>query len=432
MIPMHSVVLFWTFLIFGGLTSDLQAETTALTINSAEELIGQVTHGQIRTLNQALEQINPRMWKLPAVIPNSLSNQPSTPSNPRIILASENGAFFVAFSTLSRRVQFKQLEIAQVDPKTGEPNFYLIDFNSEIPRVQTNPTFCLRCHQLRERRHLRIEGWASWPGWFGNQFEQRGSELGLAEAANLKIYIQSGPRIPRLQSMHWGGTEQQVADRLDVAASRINVVATKNASVGIIAKLKSVGKYDEFKYALAGGAEFLSSELQASYYREQNGVEKEITEGFKKLRAYLTELFIKTDGLTTDRMDAADTILAPRLALLEWVMRQAGDSLKNYSTSGSTDAYVLEDGLGGLPDELRGRIIADIEVSSGLKAPPRESLGGPNYFAERQWALNVYHKRYDVPGPRMTVFLQDAQVREPKPDCSSLLSNKSKLSVLAD
>lgn len=330
-----------------------------------------------------VSRLHPEILQRPVLPYDSITGRAS-PERPRIVGAMDDASFFMAVVSDEKLQTANQMEFAQVDPNTGEPDFYLIDFSQPNPQLQKNPEFCMRCHQQGTRRVLRAEGYPVWLGWFGTVvhpgISDHHPELVVSENLAIQRFFKARSEIPLLK--YFDVSELRPVFSLDghLAGERLTDLAIHASAKMLYHTLKTYPGFEQFKFALASHL-YLASDTRslslllppsqlADFHRAEPAIVSDIRAAAEETGNYLSAFAKKTNGVDIHMQAVhADYAWGSPLSLLEWFLRKNGDSLTNYSTSGNRSTMYIHNGRSdnGILGALLKRMIEDIEKTSGIE-----------------------------------------------------------------
>ncbi|MBK9039059.1 MAG: hypothetical protein IPL83_07855 [Bdellovibrionales bacterium] len=351
-------------------------------INSIEDLQSVIDSGRILSADEVFNRLPMIMKERPALVTHGEGNQKGSSERPRMLMAKPDGRFYVGFLTDETHQAYNEAEFAQLN-SANELDFYLFRNGA----LQKNPKQCMYCHQLGAKRHLRIEQYPQWSGWLGISVHTFG-RLRELDIERIGILMKAKPEIARLRHL---ALDLSVPDYYNVwpmhdNASRFNLIAMKTLGKVLFESVRRHARYHTLKYALAvplveNAGHILQSLLSPSDYRQytkdRRSLIQELNGHKENLKTYVDKLFTKVYGVPWKHFIA----LVPNLqnvdedpVFVEWALRQMGDSLSNYSTSGTRPSPVLNDGFGGemgtgIIRVIRIQILKDISGNSEIAAP---------------------------------------------------------------
>jgi hypothetical protein len=339
----------------------------------------------MHSADQAFNYLPSPMKSNPVLITRGRGNQRGIVKRPRMVMAKPDGTFYAAFMTDKTSKAYDSAEFAQLNSESNELDFYLLEFTNGRPVLHMNPAICMSCHQLGTKRHLRAEPYSMWAGWLGTTVHSDGREKIIREEELKRIaeFMLEKPDIPRLSHLNLDLSSPSYHNvwPLDEINTRFNFIASKTQGKILFESIRRNLSYEDFKYALAVPLddekkgqdlrELLTHAQYEQYMKDRGSIIEELREREKLLLRHLDRLFIDVYG--GGLRSRQTRIVGEDYAFVEWVMRQMGDSLSNYSTSGVRPSPLLNDGFPsigtGILRTLRIQILKEIALSSGIKEP---------------------------------------------------------------
>jgi hypothetical protein len=178
-----------------------------------------------RTLEDLLPKLDPKIRSNYSLAYSSNSEVGSSLMKPRVILSSTDANFILAYAGDPSAKGGQQLEMIQVNPKTKQPEFKVVDFANKQAVVDHHPAACAACHAeglgTKNLRHI-WETYPDWPGFYGtahNNANFGGTGVGTSslphfefEEKNFKAFLATEAKSDRFK--HLIGLEKQTLNKL--------------------------------------------------------------------------------------------------------------------------------------------------------------------------------------------------------------------------
>lgn len=351
----------------------------AVEVNSIYDVEEALKSVDVISVDNLIERLSKEITgKPPVVVYDSKSSRPSSVKRPSVLMVNGEADFFLGFSTDETKASYNKIEFAQVDLKTGEPDFYLLDFNKSNKLIK-NPSQCMACHQKSNgRRYLKIESYPVWPGWFGVGIHQGYKDrLGKAETQKTEELLESLYQVPRLKRFK-GMSQYDFENFAHAGAFRFNRFISYTQGKALFHALYSHPEFEKFKYGLAAYLEgssieyglkrLLPEDLYQEFMKDNPALSDEIIEHEAKRSDMIADQIDKSLGI---RIDYSLPIKANYEGILyysfiEWLLRRNGDSLSNYSASAYGTSFYDHDGLTGYISTLKSDLFEHLKAQSGL------------------------------------------------------------------
>jgi hypothetical protein len=184
---------------------ELATSADELNARSYDDFAAKIEVSHAQSIEAALDLLPPAMRSNFTLMHDSRSLQGSSMLDPRAILFSEDGSFFVTFNGNPSQSGYAELEMMQFRESTKKFEFRVISFSPGSSPVvsEANPARCLTCHGS-DPIPIWEDYFAQWPGAYGANHDT----LSAAEAAAYRTFRAHAAESGRYSKLSFESTSQ--------------------------------------------------------------------------------------------------------------------------------------------------------------------------------------------------------------------------------
>ena len=162
----------------------MASEAFAHALYSPEKAIEDAKGLSSPSVESFLQTLQPDFLSQHVILYNSNSNQFASAKSPRVLMFNEN----MVMTFNGERHGSTQVEIIHFNPQSKTFDFYDLNFNGGLLKVEKNPTTCFNCHVNRRPLWSSATIYPFWAGAFGS-----GTAMATKneEEQTLKSFIES-------------------------------------------------------------------------------------------------------------------------------------------------------------------------------------------------------------------------------------------------
>ncbi|MEO0336298.1 MAG: hypothetical protein AAF202_07880 [Pseudomonadota bacterium] len=362
------------------------------TISSLEDVQQGLRSGQLRSANDFFFGLDPAIRNSDPALPfASTAGRPSSAMRPSVVQASRDGTFWVAYPTDETQTSaYNRFEFATAGPPSWEPDFFVVDFNSASPVIIKNRGDCMVCHRIHGRRHLRIEAYPFWDGWYGTSgVFQVSKEVRQHEFAASTSLLDAPLQPERLEHFQISRKRFEYPATLSTwahhGASQLNFLSQRILAKQIAYELRKHPDHQAVRLAILEAIytsrqsrtlaqSTWSKSMVEKFERVQNDLEIRL----RSLRSVQTEFlnaqYVKMTGASLGKTENQVKV-SRRTLVIEFFLNEIGLSLANFTTAG--EGWNENDGLsGGLDAPLMIVLIEEMKAEGWIQ----QELSYENYW----------------------------------------------------